>query len=42
MHVNVSVEPDPTQTGVLPVQAMPQPPQSSAVSYETHLPLQRL
>jgi hypothetical protein len=32
MHVNTSVDPDPTQTGVLPVQALPQPPQSRAVS----------
>jgi hypothetical protein len=32
MHVNTSVDPDPTQKGVLPVQALPQPPQLSAVS----------
>jgi hypothetical protein len=42
MHVNVSADPDATQTGVLPVQALPQPPQSVAVSKVTHLPLQRL
>jgi hypothetical protein len=42
MQANVSVDPEPTQTGVLPVQALPQPPQSLAVPYVTHLPLQRL
>jgi hypothetical protein len=42
LHVKVSVDPDPTQTGVLPVQAFPQPPQFNAVSYDTQPPLQRL